>query len=109
MNTSRVVHCKKDKFDIYIGRGSIWGNPYKIGTDGDRDEVIRKYCEYIVQCPSLLARIPELQGKVLGCWCAPKHCHGDVLVAIVDFMSKQEELDPEAHKILYQNLWSLYD
>lgn len=34
---------KGDEFDVYIGRGTIWGNPYQIGIDGDRDEVIRKY------------------------------------------------------------------
>jgi len=78
----RVVHCKRETFDVYIGRGSIWGNPYRIGVDGNREEVIQKYVEYIISQPYLLAKLPELQGKVLGCWCDPKFCHGHVLVAL---------------------------
>ena len=44
----KVVHCKKDRHDVYIGRGSKWGNPFKIGEDGDRHEVIQKYRDYIL-------------------------------------------------------------
>jgi hypothetical protein len=79
----KVVHCKRDKHDIYIGRGSKWGNPFKIGKDGTREEVIDKYREYILNKPELLAALPELKGKVLGCWCAPKACHGDVLIELI--------------------------
>lgn len=78
-----VVHCKKDKYDVYIGRPSKWGNPFTIGRDGDRDEVIAKYWEYILQQPQLLADLPELSGKVLGCWCRPHTCHGDVLIQLL--------------------------
>ena len=79
-----VVHCKRDAYDIYIGRGSKWGNPFVIGKDGDREEVIAKYCDYIGSRPDLLAAVVELRGKVLGCWCAPKACHGDVLAELAD-------------------------
>jgi len=76
-----VVHCKKEKYDVYIGRPSVWGNPFTIGQDGTREEVIDKYREYLKSSPELLARLSELEGKVLGCWCAPQACHGDVLLA----------------------------
>lgn len=79
-----VVHCKRAKYDVYIGRPSKWGNPFEIGKDGDREAVIRKYREWIVTQPQLMAAIPELRGKVLGCWCAPKACHGDVLVSLAN-------------------------
>ena len=79
----RVVHCKRHKYDIYIGRGSKWGNPYKIPQDGDRDTVIQKYEDYIRDRPGLLDSLPELRGKVLGCWCKPKPCHGDVLIKLL--------------------------
>ncbi len=79
-----VVHCKKSKHDIYIGRPSKWGNPFEIGKDGDREEVIQKYCEWVMAQPDLMAALPELCGKVLGCWCAPKACHGDVLVSLAN-------------------------
>lgn len=74
-----VVHCKKAKYDIYIGRPSIWGNPFVIGRDGDRGEVVAKYAEWIKTQPALLAELPKLKGKILGCFCAPLACHGDIL------------------------------
>lgn len=78
-----VVHCNKDDYDVYIGRGSPWGNPFHIGTDGSRSEVIAKYKEWILNNDNLLQQLPELNGKILGCWCKPKPCHGDVLVELV--------------------------
>lgn len=86
--TTRVVHCKKEKYDIYIGRPSKWGNPFSIGKDGTRQEVIDKYREWILNHDDLLLDILELDGKVLGCWCAPKACHGDVLVEILEEIKK---------------------
>lgn len=73
-----------EEFDIYIGRGSKWGNPFKIGRDGDRLEVIAKYRKYILNRSDLLADLHELKGKRLGCWCCPKPCHGDILVELAD-------------------------
>ncbi len=81
---TKVVHCKKEKYDVYIGRPSKWGNPFIIGRDGTREEVIEKYREYIMQRPDLLSDLHELKGKVLGCWCKPKPCHGDVLVELIE-------------------------
>lgn len=82
----KVVHCKKENYDVYIGRPSKWGNPfsYKPGTSAkwkakDREDSIKKYREYILNKPELLADLHELEGKTLGCWCKPKACHGDVL------------------------------
>ena len=74
-----VVHCKRSKYDVYIGRGSKWGNPFVIGKDGSRDEVIRLFASWIVGQSQLMEALPELRGKVLGCWCAPRRCHGEVL------------------------------
>lgn len=77
-----VVHCKRMEHDVYIGRPSKWGNPFSIGKDGTREEVIHKFREWIKTQPALLAALPELKDKILGCWCAPKTCHGDVLVEL---------------------------
>lgn len=61
---------------------SRYGNPYKIGRDGNRAEVIARYQdEHLPSRPDLTARLSELHGKVLGCWCHPEPCHGDVLAA----------------------------
>lgn len=83
-----VVHCKKKPYDIYIGRGSKWGNPFVIGKDGNREEVIEKYRKWIKTQPKLLKALPELKGKVLGCWCFPKACHGDVLLELIENITK---------------------
>ncbi len=81
---SSVVHCKKEKYDVYIGRPSKWGNPFSIGKDGTRKEVIQKYEEYFLHNPHLMNFLYELKGKVLGCWCKPKACHGDILVKYME-------------------------
>lgn len=69
---------------VYIGRPSKWGNPYRIGSDGTRAEVIAKYETWLRGCPDLLADLPELKDKTLGCWCKPLPCHGDVLARLAD-------------------------
>lgn len=79
-----VVHCKKEKFDVYIGRPSKWGNPFRIGIDGNRKEVIEKYRKWLLNNPGLMLMLPELKGKVLGCWCKPLSCHGEVLVELAN-------------------------
>jgi hypothetical protein len=86
--TPLVVHCKKEPFDVYIGRPSKWGNPFEIGKDGTREEVILKYRYYVTHNPELMASLPELKGKVLGCWCSPNKCHGDVLAWLVAHLKK---------------------
>lgn len=91
MSRTRVVHCKRERYDIYIGRPSPWGNPYsdRPGTlaryqVASREEAIQKYETWLQTQPELLALLPQLRGKVLGCWCKPKACHGDVLARLAD-------------------------
>ena len=94
-NKCTVVHFKKDEFDIYIGRGSKWGNPFTHISDrhtlakyivGTRAESIIAYKEWITNGDGqyLLDDLSELKGKILGCWCHPKPCHGDVLKELVN-------------------------
>lgn len=97
MSTS-VVHCTKSNYDVYIGRGkcpktglcSIWGNPFRIGQDGSREDVLRKYEAWIKTQPHLLAQLPELKDKILGCWCSPNKCHGDILIKLLNQNLKQK-------------------
>jgi uncharacterized protein DUF4326 len=77
-----VVHCRRARFDVYIGRPSKWGNPFKIGVDGTREQVIDLYEGWLLDQPQLMAALGELVGKTLGCWCAPYCCHGEVLVRL---------------------------
>ena len=85
--TTCIVHCKKESYDIYIGRPSKWGNPFQIGKDGTRDEVIEKFKNWILTQPNLLNDLHEIKGKTLGCWCKPKSCHGDVLVELIETLN----------------------
>jgi hypothetical protein len=83
----RVVHCKKEKYTVYIGRPSILGNPFAIGKDGTREEVIKKYEDWLRSCivssTKYANAIYQLkEDDILGCWCAPKACHGDVIIML---------------------------
>lgn len=85
-----VVH-KREPHDVYIGRPSKWGNPfshlhntlakYKVRS---RKEAVEKYEAWLLANPKLMAALPELKGKVLGCWCHPLACHGDVLAKLAN-------------------------
>lgn len=90
--SSFVVHSRHSKYDIYIGRPSKWGNPFshlqntlaefKVDT---RNEAISRYSDWIKNQPDMIAMAKkELKGKVLGCWCAPLPCHGDILFKIAN-------------------------
>jgi hypothetical protein len=94
-----VVHCKRERYDVYVGRPSKWGNPfshipnavvqgktrtlarYRVAT---RAEAVAAYEAWIQTQPELMAALPELRGKVLGCWCAPLPCHGEVLARLAN-------------------------
>jgi len=80
---TKVVNLTKDFYNLYIGRGSKWGNPFIIGLDGTREDVIKKYRKYILNKPELLKSLPELKDKILGCYCKPLACHGDILVKLI--------------------------
>lgn len=90
----RVLNKKRDLIplgnSVYIGRGSPYGNPYIIGRDGSREEVIDKYQKYLVSTPELLGLVRvELRGKDLVCFCAPENCHGDVLLHYANFEAEE--------------------
>lgn len=69
---------------VYIGRPSKWGNPFEIGKDGTREEVIQKYESYLLMDNKLMNDLHELKGKDLVCWCSPLPCHGDVLLKLAN-------------------------
>ncbi len=108
----KVVCLKKRKgeivqdCDIYIGRAmymggwqlptSKWANPFRLKDyNNNLDLVLQKYEEYIRSKPDLISALPELSGKILGCWCRGKRdddrCHGDILAKLY-----QEILIPES-------------
>ncbi|GAB0154576.1 DUF4326 domain-containing protein [Marinobacterium sp. BA1] len=83
--TTTVSHCKRDKADIYIGRGSRFGNPFPMTDESERAMVIEQFRQWVRGQPELLRLSRELlPGKSLGCYCAPRDCHGDVLAEIAN-------------------------
>jgi hypothetical protein len=83
-----VVNKNKEPYDIYCGRGSIWGNPYVIGKDGNRAEVIERYKEwfsFLIRDPLIKNELFNLRNKTLGCFCKPLSCHCDI---IADYLNK---------------------
>ena len=73
----------------YVGRPTIYGNPFKIGPDGTREEVIAKYRKYFYDRletdPKFKEAVEKLRGaKSLTCWCAPLACHADVIAEYLE-------------------------
>jgi len=82
MTEIRNVKNGKVEGGVYIGRGSVWGNRFVIGVDGDRAEVIKKYREEFREKmgdPGWRREVEKLEGKCLMCFCSPLACHGDVI------------------------------
>ena len=70
---------------VYVGRPTKWGNPFKIGKDGTREEVVKKYRLWLMDDPILMADVKyELKGHNLICWCSPLPCHADILLKIAN-------------------------
>ena len=82
-----------DSYDVYIGRGTLWGNPYQMGKEGTRDEVIAKFSydfeRRFLKLPEKFdENIEKLRGKTLGCHCKPAACLGDV---IANYLNSQDD------------------
>ncbi len=63
----------------FIGRGSCWGNPFVIGPDGTRPEVVAKYKAWVINQSCLMTQLDDLRGHDQVCFCAPRLCHGTTL------------------------------
>ncbi len=82
----RVINRKTEGVPpgaVVVDRSTRWGNPFKIGRDGTREEVIAKYREHLMET-GLYLDTKELAGKDLVCWCAPQACHADVLLELAN-------------------------
>lgn len=100
LSPTTVVNLKGHKDDpafsdvIYVGRAANRGgwhlaqsplaSPFSPGRDGSREEVVAKYRTYLLGRPDLLALLPDLRGRRLGCWCVPEPCHGHVIAELAD-------------------------
>lgn len=93
MPTTVVANLKREACDIRIDRTGKYGNPFRIGPDGDRAEVIRKFKVHFYEKlnldPMWLGEVLKLEGKRLGCHCKPLACHGDVYVEFLEIYRKK--------------------
>lgn len=75
----QVLNKHRDKIPpeaVYVGRGTPWGNPFRIGIDGTRKQVLALYEKEILS----RLDVSQLRGKDLVCFCSPLACHGDLLL-----------------------------
>lgn len=80
---STVDMRRTSEFDVRIDRRTKWGNPFRMRHEDERSRVIELYRQWLWREINMeridLKELAALEGKTLGCWCAPKPCHGDVL------------------------------
>jgi hypothetical protein len=80
-----IAWAEKNGKAARIDRGSVFGNPFVLDQDGNRDEVCDAYKEhYLPNKPSIMKALPSLAGKVLICHCYPQRCHGESLIDLID-------------------------
>ena len=88
-----VVHCKRQPFTTYIGRPSKWGNPFKI-INNTRGTAIQPYRDWLFKRmekePDLCKDLLALEGEILGCWCKPHACHGDIIVEAIKHLKSKK-------------------
>lgn len=89
----KMINGVRPNYDVYIGRAlnypktkfskSKWANPYSVKKYG-RKKALELYEEYIRNTPELYNNLLELKDKILGCWCKPEPCHGDILIKLIN-------------------------
>lgn len=95
---------KRQPYDVYIGRGSIWGNPYPLSEcGGDRALCLFLYLGHL-QRTKLYKQVDSLKGKTLGCYCAPNPCHGDLLAELSDAAELKRTLNRMLHSAFQHHI-----
>ena len=93
MSETKVIHInrapegwRENPDYVDISRNSKWGNPFVLGLNGSRREVVEKFKQAVLNGPLqwILEELEELRGKILVCYCKPAECHGDVYVELLN-------------------------
>ena len=90
-NETTLVHIS-EPHDVSIMRPFKWQNPYKIGVDGTRNQVLAKFEIWLRSNDKLMNDLDELKGEVLGCCCPPKKCHGEIIIKLINEKDRSEFL-----------------
>lgn len=117
MDGTKVVNIRNEPFDVKICRTKgntippapepgCFGNPFflkDVNDDEERNRVVEKYREYfynkINTDPEFYLAVMQLKGKRLGCFCAPKRCHGDVIVEYLNTVDALDKLVNQAQEL----------
>lgn len=99
MTTIKIVNIHhKTPYDVYIGRGSVWGNPFSISDAMTREYCINAYRHHLwglIKDGSItIEMLQNLKGKTLGCFCKPNTCHGDIIIEAVRWSDSVKHLKP---------------
>ena len=91
MSETKLINYRTYNLDrsevIPIDRRTIFGNPFFIGIDGNREDVIEKYRKQFYKkliTDKFYQEVCQLKGCILGCWCTPLPCHGDVIIEYLE-------------------------
>lgn len=88
MAKTKVVHCKREPYDVMIDRTTQFGNRHYMCSTCTREQSIERFKvdfdERITNDPDFKREVLGLKGLTLGCWCKPKACHGDVFVEYLE-------------------------
>lgn len=87
---------------VYIGRGTIFGNPFVLRDERDREEVCDQHLDYFIERiendPLFVQELEKLAAQYLrdgylrlGCHCAPRLCHGNVLASHIAYLAKRQQ------------------
>lgn len=84
---ARVINKRTDwqcRSFVWVDRKGPWGNPFKIGHDGERGDVLRDHEDWLRRNPEFVMELWRLKDKTLGCWCDPLPCHGWLLAFLAN-------------------------
>jgi len=92
---TRLVNVNMEPCEIFIGRPSKWGNPFREDVHGTKAECVEQYRIWLMKPEQkwILDDILELDGKVLGCYCYPKKCHGNELINFIEAAKNKQKLN----------------
>jgi hypothetical protein len=90
MPETKVVNLRIQQCEARIDRKTEFGNPFKMNSEAERDQVCERYKLWLWKKfksdDGFARRLMALEGKTLGCWCAPKRCHGHEIVKLINYM-----------------------
>lgn len=93
VNKTRVVHCRREPYDVMIDRTTQFGNQFPLSKYSRPESILQYHAWFYRQLefsPEFKEAVLALKGLTLGCWCAPLACHGDVIVEYLEGLNDED-------------------